>query len=207
MAYFSGWKKIKNISIGIVYIFFISWVMFHTTQYFPAGQQEQWLKVVIMYGLLNAMAFGVPDIRNKLFSWRLIKFVPRMAFFFVLGLLFFYMVLRVYGDFGNSGLSMLLQVPLWLALTHALIFSLTETAIWQGYLDNKLGHPWSELSAGLFHYGIWSGGVLMVMFSAGSLFFIFSFANYKLRKNKTDLSPAAGIHTAWNVLKLVSFMR
>ena len=80
--YFSGIGKIKNISFGLFYIFFTIWLLFHSAQYFPEEFQDEWLRIIILYGLLNALMFGVPDIRNKLFNIKLIKFIPRFLMFF-----------------------------------------------------------------------------------------------------------------------------
>ena len=58
------------------------------------------------------------------------------------------------------------------------------------------------LSAGIFHYGVWEGGFLVVVLSAGSLFLFFSWINWRFKNGKDDLAPVIGVHTAYNFIKL-----
>jgi hypothetical protein len=201
--YFAGLKRIKTVSYGLIYIFFLLWLIFHTEQVVPSNQTDFWFKILIGYGLLNALVFGVPDIRNKLFNTKLTEFFPRFVLWFSIGLVFFY-VLLAYADplLDSSFYEILASVPIWLLVLHAFVFATTESAVWLGYLDHKIGHPWSELSAGIFHFGIWTGGAVFVIISAGLLFAFFSLTNHYLSKNKNDLSPAIGFHTAYNYVKL-----
>jgi hypothetical protein len=201
-GYYSNWSKVKSISIGLVITGFIIWIIFHTGQYVPEGSEDHWQTVLIMYGLMSAMIFGNSDIRNKLYNVELLRFFPRFILFFLVGVTGFFILLQYYDEFGNSLLNVLNTVPVWLALIHAFVFAAVESAIWQGYLDGKIGHPASELVAGFFHWGVWSGGAISVIISAGLLFTVFSLANYFFADNKNDLAPAIGIHAAWNVVKL-----
>jgi membrane protease YdiL (CAAX protease family) len=200
--YFKNWKKIKSVSIGLVYVFFILWLIFHTHQYVPEDQKNYWLIVFISYGILNSIIFGSADLRNKLFNVKLISFLPRFLLFGAVSFVGLFFVAKFLGSTTGSAFSMLSQIPLWLAVIHAFVFATTESVIWQGFLDYKIGHPWSELTAGLFHFGIWSGGAFVVIISAALLFACFSLVNWYFRKNKNDLAPAIGTHTAWNILKL-----
>ena len=94
------------------------------------------------------------------------------------------------------------NVPIWLMFIHGLIFATTETAIWQGYLDEKIGQPWSAIVAGLFHWGVWTGSAFFVIITASLLFMMFSLVNWYFRKDKDDLAPALGVHFAYNLIKL-----
>ncbi|MEO5350527.1 MAG: hypothetical protein H7836_12905 [Magnetococcus sp. YQC-3] len=201
-GYFSGFARIKNVSVGILYILFTLWLILHTTQYIQDGQQEFWYRVFIFYGLLNALIIGNADLRNKLFNVRMVDFIPRFLLFFGVGMLFFYIMLTYFDPLKYSFFGALANIPLWLGLLHVFVFATTESVIWQGYLDNLLGHPWSELSAGIFHWGIWSGGAIVVIPSATLLFMFFSYVNYRFAKGKNDLSPAIGTHSAWNLIKI-----
>jgi hypothetical protein len=200
--YFSNWKKIKNVSIGLVYVFFTLWLIFHTNQYVPEGQEDFWFRIFIGYGLLNALIFGSADLRNKLFNVKFTKFLPRVLLFFGVALVVFYLILSKVDPIAGSLMNVLGNIPLWLASVHAVVFAITESVVWQGFLDYKIGHPWSELVAGVFHYGIWAGSFIPVVLSAGFLFMIFSVTNWYFRKDKNDLAPAIGVHTAYNFIKL-----
>lgn len=204
--YFTNWKKIFSISFGLVYILFTLWLIFHTKQYVPEGQEDFWYVIFIGYGLLNALILGNADMRNKLFNVKFVEFIPRFLIFFVGGLLFFYILINFFDPLEHSLFGLLQNVPLWLLTIHALVFATTESVIWQGFLDYKIGHPWSELVAGIFHYGIWTGGVLLVVPSAALLFAIFSLVNWYFRINTDDLAPAIGVHTAYNFIKLGIFL-
>lgn len=201
-GYFSKWKNILNISIGLVYIGFTLWLIFHTSTYVPEGQQDFWFRVFISYGILNAVIFGSADMRNKLFNVKLTKFLPRFFMWLVIGLVVFFVIMKIADPLEHSFFELLRGVPLWLGLIHAFVFATTESVIWQGYLDDKIGHPWSELTAGIFHFGIWTGGAIIVILGAGLLFALFSFVNWRFRQDKNDLSPAIGTHTAYNIIKL-----
>jgi hypothetical protein len=200
--YFSNWKRIKNVSIGLVYVFFTLWLIFHTNQYVPAGQEDFWFRVFIGYGLLNALIFGSADLRNKLFNVKFTDFLPRVAIFFAISLIVFYLILSRVDPTAQSLMVTLTAIPVWLAAIHAVVFAITESVVWQGFLDYKLGHPWSELVAGLFHFGIWSGSAFVVIISASVLFMIFSLVNWYFRKDKNDLAPAIGTHVAFNFVKI-----
>lgn len=200
--YFKNWRKIKSVSFGLVYIFFTLWLIFHTQQYVPEGQQDFWFRVFIGYGILNAVIFGNADMRNKLFDVQFIRFLPRFFIFFGISLIVFYFLLAYLDPFDYTLFEILRTIPLWLGAVHALVFATTESVIWQGFLDYKIGHPWSELVAGVFHWGIWTGGALIVIPSAALLFAMFSTINWYFRKDKKDLAPAIGSHTAFNFIKL-----
>ena len=79
-GYFADWKNIKGISVGLVYIFFNIWLIFHTSAYVPVGQEDFWFRIFIGYGLLNALIFGSANLRNKLFNVKLTEFLPRWSF-------------------------------------------------------------------------------------------------------------------------------
>jgi hypothetical protein len=180
------------------------WLIFHTGQYVPEGQQDYWFKVFIAYGVLNSIIFGNVDLRNKLFNVKLLKFLPRFFLFAVASFVIFFVLLTRIDVISFSMFGVLSKIPLWLAVVHSLVFATTESVIWQGYLDQKIGHPWSELSAGVFHFGIWTGGAVVVILSAGLLFALFSVVNWYFRKNKNDLAPAIGTHTSYNFVKLIT---
>jgi len=202
-GYFANWKKIKVVSFGVVYIFFNLWVIFHVPDFVPAEQVGFWYRVFISYAILNSIIFASEDMRNKLFDVKFIDFLPRFFLFFIFFLFFFYFVLRgTVGSMTASMFDIFSSVPLWLGLVHALTFATTESVIWQGYLDEEIGHPWSELSAGAFHLFIWTGSAVIVVISATILFAFFSLVNYYWAKGKKDLTPAIGCHTAFNIIKL-----
>lgn len=88
-------------------------------------------------------------------------------------------------------------------------FEINNSTIWQGYLDHpesKVGQPWSSLIAGIFHIFVWQGTKLFIFISASILFAIFSLINWYFRKDKDDLAPAIGFHTAYNHLKMLSLV-
>jgi apolipoprotein N-acyltransferase len=201
-GFFSGIGKIKSISFGIVYIMFSIWLIFHTKQYVPPEQVDMWWNTFVAYGILQAVIFGNADLRNKLFDISILKFLPRFCLFFLgSGIIFVFLSKGVDLPI-NSFLGILANIPLWLAAIHALVFATTESVIWQGFLDYKLGQPWSALSAGLFHWGFWAGSIWLVTLSAGLLFLFFSLINWYFRKSKADVTPAIGVHTAYNLVKL-----
>lgn len=200
--YFGHWKNIFSISFGLVYVMFTLWAIFHTQQFVPANLKDFWWGIFISYGVLNSIIFGNADLRNKLFEVTVIKFVPRFLLYFIACFTLFYLISNFIDPLQFSMIVVLKNIPLWLAVIHALIFATTESVIWQGYLDDKIGHPWSELTAGVFHWGIWSGGALVVIPSAALLFMMFSGINWYFRNSKNDLVPAIASHTAFNFVKL-----
>lgn len=201
-GYFDNWKRIKVVSFGLIYVLFLLWLIFHTGQFVPEADKDLWFNYLIGYGLLNALIFGVADVRNKLFDVKLVDFVPRFLIFFFGSLFVFYLLLTYVDPLNTPIFSLLSAVPTYLLILHAMVFATTESAVWQGFLDDKLGHPWSELSAGIFHYGIWTGSPLIVIPSAGLLFAGFSYVNFRFRNSKNDLVPAIASHTAFNFVKL-----
>ena len=200
--YFSDWKKIGKVSFGLVASFFYLFLLFHTKSYVPKGYEDMYWMVFVSYGILLAVSFGVPNIRNKLFNVRLVDFLPRFLLFGGISLLVFYYLLTDINPMGGQFFAFLGQVPMWLALIHAFVFATIESAVWQGFLDYELGHPWSELTAGVFHWGVWVGSALIVIPSAALLFAVFSLTNWYFRKSTSDLAPAIGVHTAFNIIKL-----
>lgn len=200
--YFSNWKKIFIISYGLVYIFFNLWVIFHIPEFVAYENQDVWFKIFISYGLLNALIFSNADMRNKLFNIKLTDFIPRFIIFLIPSLIFFSIILTRIENVVVSPFDLISQVPLWLGLTHALTFATTESVIWQGYLDHKIGHPWSEMTAGIFHLYIWTGTPLIVFISATLLFAMFSIFHWRFSKSRKDLAPVIAFHTAFNIIKL-----
>jgi hypothetical protein len=180
--------------------------MFHTQQYVPEGQEDFWLMVFISYGVLLSVIMGNADIRNKLFDVTVVEFVPRFMLFFIPSLFIFYGIMNFVDPLQYTLFGILSNVPIWLMMTHALVFATIESAVWQGYLDQKVGHPWSELIAGIFHYGVWAGAAFIVIPSAALLFAIFSVANWYFRNSQKDLAPAIAVHTAFNFVKLGIFL-
>jgi len=200
-GFFADIGKIKTISIGLIYVFFNIWVIFHIPQYFPSNH-EFWFKVFISYGLLNALIFSNEQMRNKLFNVKIMDFLPRFCFFFVMFLVLFHYILTYIDPLTGSQFAQLSIVPLWLIGVESLVFAMTESIIWQGYLDEKIGQPWSAISAGIFHYGVWTGGVLFVVLGAGALFMFFSIVHWYCKQNSSDMAPVIGCHTAFNCVKL-----
>jgi hypothetical protein len=201
-GYFKDWKKVKNVSFGVIYIFFNLWVIFNVPNFVPADQVSFWYRVFISYGILNSILFANADMRNALFNTRLVDFLPRFLVSCGLFLVFFYFVLAVTGGLFTVSLFQILgSVPLWLALIHALTFATTESVIWQGYLDYEIGHPWSEMVAGLFHLFIWTGAPIIVFISATILFAFFSLVNLYYG-SKNDLAAVIGCHFSFNIVKL-----
>jgi hypothetical protein len=200
--YFGGWRNVRNISIGLCYVLFNLWVMLHLPDFFPSDQQTYWFKFMVSYLLLNVFVISNAGLRNKLFNIRLLDFLPRFVFFFAVFLAIFYFLLGWLEPLPSSFTHLLGSVPIWLAMIHGFTVAVTESVVWQGYLDEQLGHPWSELSAGAFHLFVWSGQAFFVILGAGLLFALFSIVNYFYRINKDDLAPAIGVHTAYNYMKL-----
>lgn len=204
--FFRNWKNIKNLSLGIVYVLFNLWIIFHD-EYFPEPLREPWIKVLISYGLLNTLIISNADLRNKLFDVNFFKFIPRFFLYLIPFLFIFYFLLIYFDPLYQTSLNQLMQnVPLWLALIHALTFATTESIIWQGFLDEKVGLPWSSLIAGIFHYGIWEGTGIFVILSASLLFLFFSFIHWYFRKNNKDFAPVIACHTAFNLVKIGIFL-
>jgi hypothetical protein len=201
MGFFSGWKKITVVSYGLIYLFFNLWVIFHVNQYFP-NNPDAWFKIFVSYGLLNALIFANADLRNKLFDVKFIKFLPRMLIFTIVSSAIFMLLIHKIDPLAQSTFGAISTLPIWLVLVHCITFATTESIIWQGYLDNQIGQPWSALTAGFFHWGVWSGGALVVIIGAGILFTIFSLVHYYLKKNNSDFAPVIGVHTGWNLVKV-----
>lgn len=203
MAFFTGsFKKLTRISFGLVTTFFLLWLIFHTKQYIPEQHHSTWLLVFLSYGILLSLVYANADIRNKLFDVSLVSFFPRFMIFFLGGLVFFYLLLSIVDPIDLSLFAILANIPLWLAMVHAFVFATIESAVWQGYLDHKIGMFASPLLAGIFHYGVWTGGAIVVIFSASLLFLFFSYVNYRFRISKNDLVPVIAVHTAYNFIKL-----
>lgn len=200
--YFKSWKKIGFVSFGLVYVMFNIWVIFHLPEFVPEAQVNYWFRVFISYMLLNLIVFANENIRNKLFNVRFIDFIPRFLFFTVVFFVIFYLVLSYVDPFKGSIFDLMYSIPVWLGLTHAFTFATIESLLWQGYLDNRIGHPWSEITAGLFHYGVWAGDSMLVIISASSLFFIFSLVHWLYKRNTHDFAPVIGCHFAFNAVKL-----
>lgn len=201
-GYFSNWRNVFGISFGLVYVLFTIWVIFHVPQWVPPESQNLMYKTLIAYAILNTIIFANADIRNKLFKVKLIHFIPRFLIFFVISLFIFIVVLARVDPLGPAAYQILASVPLWLLILHALVFATTESAIWQGFLDEKIGRVPSAIVFGLFHLSMWPGNSLFVVFSAALLCTFFSYVNWRFRTSKNDLVPAIAVHTAYNLVKL-----
>jgi hypothetical protein len=201
-GYFKNWKNITKVSFGLVAVLFLLWLVFHTTQYVPDDQKDFWIIVFLSYGVLTSVIFGNADVRNRLFNVKFVKLFPRIALFFCVFLVIFYFMFHIVDPLEQSLFGVLRNIPFWLAVVHAFVFATLESAVWQGYLDYELGHPWSELTAGVFHWGVWTGGAFIVIPSAALLFAVFSGVNWYFRKDKNDIAPAIGTHIAFNFVKL-----
>jgi len=204
--YFGNWKKIQGVSYGIVYLLFIMWVIFNLHKFVPSDQQELYFAVFVPYAILNVIIIGSADMRNKLFNVKLIEFLPRLILYTFIFLTLFYFVFARSANDPNSLFGLLGGLPLWLILSQAFIFATTESILWQGYLDDLLGRPFSAISAGVFHMFIWQGEWWFIIVSAGLLFAFFTVVHLFLRKNKNDFAPVIGCHLAYNLIKLGLFV-
>lgn len=200
--FFGNWDKIKGISFGLVLVLFNLWIIFHIPEFAPAGQEDVWYRIFISYGMLSTWIFSNADMRSKLFNVKFVKFLPRLALYFGIFLVAFYFLMRYVDPTTGKFTAIVSSIPLHLALAHAFTFASIESTVWQGYLDEAIGRPFSALSAGIFHLFIWSGGAFLVIISASLLFLFFSFVHYYFRKSKSDLAPVIGCHTAYNFVKL-----
>jgi len=201
--FFKNWKGFLTVSVGILYVLFVCYLIFHTFQFVPPQYESYWWKIFVSYSMLNTLILGNATLRNKLFNVQFLKFLPRFLLFSIGAYLVFYFILQNVNPFGSTAYTLLSNIPVWLALVHAFVFATTESIIWQGYLDEKLGRPASCLSAGLFHFGIWSGGLIFVAALAGLLFLFFSFIHWYFRKNPSDFAPVIGVHFGYNMVKLM----
>lgn len=199
--YFKNWKNIFVISYGLVVSLFFLFLIFNTGKFFP-GKEDMFFKIFLSYGLLFSIVYGNTDTRNRLFNIQLRQFAPRFVLFFIGFLLFFYLILSYFDPLKGSLFGLLSQIPIWLLVVHAFVFATIESAFWQGFLDERIGHPWSEISAGVFHMFVWSGNVFIILIGATFLFAFFSFVHWYFRRNKNDLSAVIGCHTAYNYVKL-----
>jgi hypothetical protein len=203
LGYFKDWKKVLTISFGLLTVLIYSFLLFHTFQFVPAEKEAFWWSVIVSYSLMLSLIIGVSDMRSKLFNIQTIKFIPRFLVFYIPSLVALSFILQWVNPEGTSLIMALLELPKWLLFLHGFVFATIESTIWQGFLDYQIGHPWSELTAGIFHWGIWTGGALFVIPASALLFAIFSLVNWYFRKNTDDLAPAIGLHTAWNHMKLL----
>ncbi len=201
--FFANSGKILKISIGLVYTLFTLWLIFHTAQYVPVGKSDYWFKIFLAYGLLNALIFGNADLRNKLFNVKFLDFILKFLLFFFLSLFVFFSMNKYFGNvFGASYFTILKSVPLWLACIHSFVFAMTESIVWQGYLDDYVGKLGSAGIFGIFHWGIWEGSAFIVIPLAAILCLFFSFIHWYFRSNVNDFAPVTAVHTAWNYSKL-----
>lgn len=201
-GFFSGWKAITLVSYGLVYTMFTMWLFFNLPLIVEADKVANWSRIIIGYAVLNMFVFANSSIRNKLFDVKLSNFLPRVLIFWGVGLIAFSIILSKVNIEPVGIINLIKGVPLWVLIIHAFVFATTESALWQGYLDQKIGHPASEISAGLFHLSVWQGPAILVVLGAGLLFMLFSYVNYKFKNGSKDLAPAIGTHTAYNFVKL-----
>ena len=201
-GFLSGYGKIGAISLGLAYILFNLWAVFNVKTIFPGADQAFWFRVFISYAVLAVFVIAIPTTRKRLFSIKFVDFLPRFALWFGIGFILFSIFIAKIYPFNENLIHLLASVPISLALVHAFTIAMTESILFQGYLDHKVGIPWSPLIAGLFHLGVWSGGTWWIILTSGGLFLFFSFVNYTFRKNENDISPAVGTHFAFNMVKL-----
>lgn len=205
--YFANWQGITKVSFGVFVVILYCFLLFHTFQFVDPSQEQYWWTAVISYTVMFSLVLAVEKARANLFKVTSFDYLLRFLIFYVPSFFVLSWLLQ-YVPFGDVGvLGLLDSIPPWLLFTHAFVFVVIESCFWQGWLDYPypvgLGHPWSELSAGIFHWGIWLGGALIVIPSATILFFIFSLFNWYFRKNTEDVAPVHGFHTAFNHIKLL----
>lgn len=200
--YFSNWQNIFKISFGIVFFAFNFWILFHLQNYIPEDMMDYWFKLFISYMAMVTFVYGNANIRNRAFNQKFLVFLVRFMIFFPLAFGLFYFIGNIINPFDGGIFQLLSGVPLWLAGIHLFTFATTETLVFQGYLDEKIGRPASALLAGFFHVFIWGGPILYVTISAGALFALFTIVNIMFRKNKDDFTPAIATHTGFNIWKL-----
>lgn len=200
--FFSGTGKLFKISFGLVTTLFLLWLIFNLPHFTSEISTKDFLRVFLSYGVMASIIWANVDIRNKLFN---ISFLGSMLrfFLFLFPSLFFFYFLNFYIDpTGENLFSILSTVPVGIALIHAFVFATVESAIWQGFLNEKVGVLGSSLIAGLMHMYVWQTTPLFAIFGATLLFLFFSYVDYRFRLNKNDLIPVIAVHTAYNVIKL-----
>lgn len=204
--YYTNWKGLLNISLGLFVVVLYSFLLFHTFQFVSADKEFYWWSAIISYTVMFSLVLTIPKARDCLFKIRLSKYSVRFLMFYIPAIFALSWILQLFpiGEVGILGA--LHDVPKWLLFIHAFVFTLIESCFWQGWLDYPypigIGHPWSEIVAGLFHWGIWLGGALVVIPSAGILFMFFSAINWYFRDSINDIGPAHAVHTAYNHIKL-----
>lgn len=193
----------KFISFGVVWVLWNVWVIFNIPHFAPEGTIDQWYKIFISYNLFTTAILANADMRNKLFNVPIIKFLPKMAMWTGIFFGIFWVILTNVDPFSNSIISAIQGIPIHLALAHAFTFAVSESIIWQGYLDEATNPYVSALIAGAFHMFVWSGAPLLVVFTAGALFLGFSAVHWYLGKKGTDFSAVIGAHAAYNGVKII----
>jgi len=203
--YFRDYKKVFRVSFGLIAVLGYAFLLFHTAQFVESSKANFWWTAIISYSVMLSLIMGVPTMRNKLFNVSVFKFFFRFVIFYIPSFILLKLLLGILPSVPALGiLGLLSTIPAWLLFVHGFVFALIESVIWQGFLDYEIGHPWSELIAGVFHWGVWQGGAIVVIPSAALLFAVFSVVNWYFRKNTDDIAPASALHTAYNHLKLIS---
>lgn len=167
-----------------------------------------WWRIITCYTVMLSLIMGVGDMRSKLFNVETLKFIPRFLLFYIPSVLLLSQLLKIISPEGLI-FGAIWELPKWLLFVHGFIIATIESTIWQGYLDHpesNVGQPWSSLIAGIFHIFVWKGTKIFIFISASLLFALFSFINWYFRKDKDDLAPAIGFHTAYNHLKMLSLV-
>lgn len=205
-GFFSGWRNVLFISVGLSYALFFLWVLFNVPYFVPKGMEGTYWKIFASYGFLTVYIFGNAKIQNVLYNQKLIKFIPSFIMYLIIFMIIFSIVLGFFDVTNINNFSIVKQLPIWLALSHALIFAVSESVLWQGYLDHIMGVPASALIAGIFHMFVWNGvWYLNIIFSA-LLFVFFSFIHFWLGNKNKNLAPVIACHTAYNFVVLGFFL-
>lgn len=206
--FFNGLNNFGKISFGLVTVLVYSFILFNTSQFVPADEVDYWWRIITCYTVMLCLVMGVGDMRSKLFNIETFKFLPRFILFYIPSTLLLSQLLKIISPEGLI-FGALWELPKWLLFVHGFVIATIESTIWQGYLDHpesNVGQPWSSLIAGVFHLFVWKGTKIFIFISASLLFALFSFINWYFRKDKDDLAPAIGFHTAYNHLKMLSLV-
>lgn len=205
-----GWRKIVNVSFGMVAVTFLLFMVFNYSEYISVEDQWPTFLFFLSYSVLIAVYFSNADVRNIWFGVKFRHFIPRFFVFFVPSFIILFVIMKsIFGLTSSVPFyNLVFEVPIIILLMFFFVVSALETAVWQGFLDDPdksgVGLPYSSLLAGLFHMNTWEGPILLVVFSSGLLFLGLSYFNWLFRKDRFDVVPAMALHFAFDLAFLIS---
>lgn len=195
-------RRLSGISLGIVVLLVQLWVFVNIDAVFPQNS-DFWREVILVYLVLQATIFAVPDLRSKLLT---VAFLPAFIRIVFVAALTVTLLAGAGSFFVNAeyakAVAILNKAAVGVIIIHSFYVAVIEELMFRDWLGQKLGMILSSFIFAAFHWVIYAGNYISLAWA-----FMLGIAFFQIRKrfSPQDNSVNIGAHAGYNLFVLGVF--